>query len=122
VDPEDAAGVSAVGAHFLPEAGGEASVADGQVLGLQPLVPQEGGDGLLRGGDEVLLVHGVVVRLLAALTDDLGGGGSEGTTGEEEEEPRTERFARAFIFIFPRTRKVWEKKCHGTFIFILFII
>lgn len=72
VDPEDPAGVPAVGAHFLPEAGGEAGVADGQVLGLEPLVPQEGGDGLLRGGDEVLLVDGIVVGLLAALADDLG--------------------------------------------------
>lgn len=69
--PEDAAGVSAVGAHFLSEAGGEAGEADGQVLGFQPLLSQEGGDGLLGGGDEVLLVHGVVVWLLAAFADDL---------------------------------------------------
>lgn len=59
--PEDAAGVPPVGAHFLPEAGGEAGVADGQVLRLQPLFPQEGRDWLLRGGDEVLLVDGAVV-------------------------------------------------------------
>lgn len=71
VHPEDPAGVAAVGAHFLPEAGGEAGVADGQVLRLEPLVPQEGGDGLLRGGDQVLLVDGAVVRLLAAFADDL---------------------------------------------------
>lgn len=71
VHPEDAAGVAAVGAHFLSEAGGEAGVADGQILRLEPLVPQEGGDGLLRGGNEVFLVDGAVVRLLAAFADDL---------------------------------------------------
>lgn len=60
-----------MGAHFLSEARGEAGVADGQVLGLEPLVPQEGCDGLLRGGDQVLLIDGVVIRLLAALTYDL---------------------------------------------------
>lgn len=60
-----------MGAHFLSEAGGEASVADGQVLRFEPLVPQEGCDGLLRGGNKVLLVDGAVIGLLAALTDDL---------------------------------------------------
>ncbi|KAF3860034.1 hypothetical protein F7725_000289 [Dissostichus mawsoni] len=55
VHSEDPARVSAVGAHFLSEAGGEAGVADGQVLGFQPLVPQEGGDGLLRGGDQLII-------------------------------------------------------------------
>lgn len=79
VHPEDPTGVSAVGAHLLPEAGGEAGVADGQVLGLQPLVPEEGCDGLLRGGDEVLLVYRAVVRLLAALANDL----RKTHTGEE---------------------------------------
>lgn len=69
--PEDPAGVSAMRAHFLSEAGGEAGVADGQVLGFQPLISQEGCDRLLRGGDEVLLVHRVVVRPLAALANDL---------------------------------------------------
>lgn len=76
--PEDAAGVPAVRAHFLPEAGGEAGVADGQVLWLEPLVPQEGGDGLLRGGDQVLLIDGVVVRLLAALANNLVEAQTEG--------------------------------------------
>lgn len=59
--PEDPAGVPAMGAHFLSEAGGEAGVSDGQVLGLEPLIPQEGCDGLLGGGDEVLLIDGAVV-------------------------------------------------------------
>ncbi|KAG7239866.1 hypothetical protein INR49_030600 [Caranx melampygus] len=59
--PGNPTGVSAVGAHFLSEAGGEAGVAHGQVLGFEPLFPQEGCDGLLRGGDEVLLIYGVVV-------------------------------------------------------------
>lgn len=71
VHPEDPAGVSAMGAHFLSEAGGEAGVADGQVFRFEPLVPQEGCDGLLRGGDQVLLVDGVVVWILTALADDL---------------------------------------------------
>lgn len=78
MDPEDSAGVPAVGTHFLPEAGGEAGVADGQVLWLEPLVPQEGGDGLLRGGNQVLLIDGVVVRLLAALADNLVEAQTEG--------------------------------------------
>ncbi len=59
--PEDPAGVSSMGAHFLSEAGGDASIAEGQVLGFEPLFPQEGCDGLLGGGDEVLLIDGVVV-------------------------------------------------------------
>lgn len=71
VHPEDAPGVPAVGAHFLPEAGGEAGVADGKLLGFEPLVSQEGCDGLLRRGDQVLLVDGAVVGLLAALSDHL---------------------------------------------------
>lgn len=71
VHPEDAAGVPAVGAHFLSEAGGEAGVADREFLRFQPLIPQEGCDRLLGGGDEVLLIDGVIVRLLTALTDDL---------------------------------------------------
>lgn len=69
--PEDATCVSAVRAHFLSEAGGEAAVAYGKVLGLEPLFPQECCDGLLRSGDEVLLIDGVVVGSLAAFTDDL---------------------------------------------------
>lgn len=47
VDSEDAAGVPTVGAHFLSEAGGEASIADGKVLGFKPLFPVECSDGLL---------------------------------------------------------------------------
>lgn len=71
VHPEDPTSVSAMGAHFLSEAGGDAGVADGQVLRFEPFVPQEGCDGLLRSGDQVLLVNGSVIGLLATLTDDL---------------------------------------------------
>lgn len=60
-----------MGAHLLPEAGRQPRVLDGQILRPQPLVPVQGGDGLLRGGDQVLLVHRVVVRLLAAFADHL---------------------------------------------------
>jgi len=56
VHPEDPARVSSMGTHFLSEAGGEAGVANRQLLGFEPLVSQEGCDGLLRGGDEVLLI------------------------------------------------------------------
>lgn len=38
VHPEDPTGISAMGAHFLSEAGWVASVADGEVLGFEPLV------------------------------------------------------------------------------------
>lgn len=61
VHPEDPTGVSSMGAHFLSEAGGEAGVADGQVLRFEPLFSQEGCDGLLGGGDEVLFINGAVV-------------------------------------------------------------
>lgn len=88
VHPEDPARVAAVRAHFLPEAGGEAGIADGQVLRLEPLVPQEGGDGLLRGGDQVLLVDGAVVRLLAAFANHLAECRSEGESSGERERER----------------------------------
>lgn len=86
VDAEDAAGVSAVRANLLAEAGGQPRVFDGQILRLQPLVPVQGCDGLLRGGDEVLLVDGAVLRLLAALANHLGSRGDRGD-GEEPLSP-----------------------------------
>lgn len=71
-------------ADFLPEAGGEAGVANGKLLGLEPFVSQEGCDGLLRGSNQVLLVDGAVVGLLAALPDDLR------HTGDDEEQEESE--------------------------------
>lgn len=47
VHPEDAAGVSSVGAHLLSEAGGDAGVTDRQVFWFEPLVPEKGRDRLL---------------------------------------------------------------------------
>lgn len=47
VDAEDAARVPAVGPHLLAEAGAEPRILEGQVLGPQPLVAVQGGDGLL---------------------------------------------------------------------------
>lgn len=87
VHPEDAPSVSAMRAHFLPEAGGEASVANGKLLGLEPFVSQEGCDGLLRGRNQVLLVDGAVVGLLAALPDDLRHTGDDEEQEESEENP-----------------------------------
>lgn len=43
---KDPTRVPAMGAHFLSEAGGEAGIADGQFLRFEPLLPQEGCDGL----------------------------------------------------------------------------
>lgn len=71
MDSEDTPSITAMRAHFLTKAGGEAGVLDGQVLGPQPLVPVQGCNGLLRGGDQVLLVIGVVVRLFAAFANHL---------------------------------------------------
>jgi hypothetical protein len=47
MDSEDTTGVTAMRAHFLTKAGGEASVLDGQILWPQPLVPVQSRDGLL---------------------------------------------------------------------------
>lgn len=47
MDSKDTTGVSAMRAHFLTKAGGEASILDGQILRPQPLVPVQGRDGLL---------------------------------------------------------------------------
>src|SRR5690606_19055195 len=56
MDAEDAPGVLAVSASLLPEARRRAGIPDGQILGLEPLLGVEGRDGLLGGGDEVLLI------------------------------------------------------------------
>lgn len=71
MDPEDPSCVSAVRAHFLSEAGGHAGIADGKVFWLQPLISQEGCDWLLRCGNQILLVHRIVIRFLTSLPDHL---------------------------------------------------
>lgn len=71
MDSKDAAGVAAVGAHLLAKAGGQASILDWQVLRPKPLIPVEGSNGLLRGGNQILLLVGVVVRLFAAFANHL---------------------------------------------------
>lgn len=71
MDSKDTSGITAVRAHFLTKAGGEASILDRQVLWPQPLVPVQSCNGLLRGGNQVLLIIGAVIRLLAAFADDL---------------------------------------------------
>ena len=67
VHAENAGCVSAVAADLLAEARAPACVADGEVLGVHPQVAVERAQGLLRGGDEVLLVHGRVVLVLTAM-------------------------------------------------------
>lgn len=84
VHPEDAASVSAMRAHFLSEAGGEAGVADGKVLGFEPFVSEEGSDGLFWSCNQVLLVDGTVVGLLAALADDLMDTRDDEETGADQ--------------------------------------
>lgn len=57
MDPEDPTRVSAVRAHFLSEAGGEAGIADGEILWLQPFISQESCYWLLRCGNQILFVY-----------------------------------------------------------------
>mmetsp|Transcript_20278 Transcript_20278/g.45827 ORF Transcript_20278/g.45827 Transcript_20278/m.45827 type:complete len:414 (-) Transcript_20278:381-1622(-) len=72
VDPEDSADVLARAAGLLAEAGGDARVALGELLLLEPLAHVEAADGLLRGGDQVLLRRPVgVVRLARHLVELL---------------------------------------------------
>lgn len=71
MDSEDPTCVSAVRAHFLSEAGGQASIADGEILWLQPLISQESSNWLLRCCNQILFIYCIVVRLLAPLPDHL---------------------------------------------------
>lgn len=71
MDSEDAAGVSAVGAHLLAKAGGQAGIFDWQILGPQPLVPVQSSNGLLGGGNQIFLIIGVVIRLFTAFANHL---------------------------------------------------
>jgi len=71
MNPEDSSGVSTVRSDLLPEARRQSGVFDGQGRLGDPLVAVESGDRLLRGRDQVLLVHGLVVRLLARFSGHL---------------------------------------------------
>ena len=71
VDPEDAPGVPAVGAHFLSKAGGVTQVLDGQTLRGNPLVSVVGGNWLLGSRDQVFLINGVLISLLTAFSNNL---------------------------------------------------
>lgn len=71
VDTEDTPGVATSSSGLLAEAGRVTGVLDGQLLLglLEPFVGVEGGDGLLRGGDQVhvLVVASNLVELLVEL-------------------------------------------------------
>lgn len=71
MDSKDATGVTAMGAHLLAKAGGQASILDGQILWPQPLIPVESSNGLLGGGNQVFLIIGVVIRLFTAFANNL---------------------------------------------------
>ena len=71
VDSEDSSGVASVRSDLLSEARRKSGVLDGQRRLGDPLFAVEGGDRLLGGGDQVLLVDRLVVRLLAALASHL---------------------------------------------------
>ena len=71
VDAEDASRVPSVRADFLAEAGRDSGVFLGQFRLFDPLVAVEGGDGLLRRGNQILLLHFLVFGLLAAFADDF---------------------------------------------------
>src|SRR6185436_13018887 len=65
VDAEDAARVAAGGAGLAPEAGGEAGVAQRQLLGVEDLAGVQGRQRDLRGADEEEVVLGYLVDLVA---------------------------------------------------------
>jgi len=53
MDSEDTPDISSVGASFFAEAGGNTSISERKVSGLDPLLHVEGRDWLLRGCDEI---------------------------------------------------------------------
>lgn len=72
VDTEDTPGIATVCTCLSPVAGGVTTVLQGQVRLQKPLISVEGGDGLLRGGNEVLVVLWWAVRDLVELLVKLG--------------------------------------------------
>ena len=71
MDSKDATGVTAMGAHLLAKAGGQAGILDWQVLWPEPLVPVESSNGLFRGSNQIFLLIGVIIRLFTAFANHL---------------------------------------------------
>lgn len=74
MDAEDTPGILSVRASLLSEAGAVSGIFDGQVLLGQPLALVQSGDGLLRGGNQVLVIllvtiFGDLVKLLVELLE-----------------------------------------------------
>lgn len=90
VYPENTPRVLSVRASLFPEVGRVPSVLDGQVCGAEPLLRVQGGDGLLGGGDEVLVCLGLVLALgdLVQLVVEVGQLGCLGHLVAEHEERR----------------------------------
>eukprot|EP00967_Tisochrysis_lutea_P095013 scaffold138381_cov36-Tisochrysis_lutea.AAC.3 len=57
VNAEDAELIASMRAGLLTEAGGVSRVAERQLRARQPLIVVVGADGLLRGGDEILVLR-----------------------------------------------------------------
>ena len=72
VDPDDAAGVLAVGAGLAPEAGREPGVTTGQRRGIQDLVRVEAGQRDLARADQVEVVVGQLVDLGRVRAQEAG--------------------------------------------------
>lgn len=72
VHANEAAGAEAGAAGFTTEAGGVGGVVDGEVLVFEDLLAMEVGDGDFGGGDEVEVVFGAVVDLVAELGELAG--------------------------------------------------
>ena len=71
MDSKDATGVTAVGAHLLAKAGGQAGILDWQILWPKPLVPVESSNGLFGGGNQIFFLIGAVIRLFSAFANHL---------------------------------------------------
>jgi hypothetical protein len=63
VDPENAPCVFAVGSGFFAEVGRVACILDWKVGGGEPFLRVQCGDGLLGGGDQILVCLGLVLAL-----------------------------------------------------------
>ena len=71
MDSEDSTSVSTVRANLLSEAGRDSGVADGKCGFRDPFIAVEGGDRLLRSGDQIFLLNILVFGLLTAFADNF---------------------------------------------------
>ena len=71
MNSKDASSIASVRSDLLPEARRQSCVLDGQGGFGDPLLTMEGGDRLLRRGDQVLFVDGFVVRFFTSFSGDL---------------------------------------------------